>query len=398
MGLTAAAKCRLGRLHTQAVRRFYSLGKQSVADGSGSIYSAAQILRDRRRKKPLVILAAEADGQRLFHTLRENDLSYAVCLLRGPRPTAEDIGDMGRVYDQEGCDSIIALGSAPVMNAAKAVAVWAVRPKALAEERAYRRIWLRKVPVVITLPTAAGTGAESAAWIEVFDQDGGSRILAARAITPVVTILDPGLLEHTPRGEVAEAGFEGLCLAVEAYLTPGYGDKEAVMMAAEAVKGLLSNLASCWNDGGTPVRRNALLEASRKAGLAASCLGYGYARAMCREAGRAGIEPAEAYAVLLPLVLEKYGSYATEKLARLAAFSGVKTGGGQVERAAAFIQYIRDMAFRMGLPDGLEGMNGDVLELISFTAAKDVHCLPPVYWSENKCRKILESACAFQTD
>lgn len=398
MGLTAAAKCRLGRLHTQAVRRFYPPGKQSVADGSGSMYSAAQILRDRRRKKPLVVLAAEADGQRLFRTLRENDLSYAFCVLRGPRPTAEDIGDMGRLYEQEGCDSIIALGSGPVMNAAKAAAVWTVRPKALEGDRAYRRIWTGKVPVVLTLPTAAGTGAESAAWIEVFDEDGGGRILAARAITPAVTILDPGLLEHTPRREVAEAGFEGLCLAIEAYLTPGHGDKEAMMLAAEAVKGLLSNLGSCWNDGGTPVRRNALLEASRKAGLAASCLGYGYARAMCRAACRAGIEPAEAYAVLLPLVLEKYGSCATEKLARLAAYSGVKTGGGQAERAAALIQHLRDMAFRMGLPDGLEGVNADVLDPIAFTAANDTHCLPPVYWSENRCRRVLESACVIEDD
>lgn len=390
----AAMRCQLGRLYVRQTRRWFPMGRQSVADGSGSLYSVAQILLDRRRKKPLLVLEAASDGKRLIRSLEENDLSWATAVLPFLRPTPEDIQAIGEVYRKEGCDSIVALGGGATLNAAKAAAVWTVRPKALDCDRVRRRLRLQRLPVMIALPTVAGTGAESSAWVEFFDQAGNACVLAARAITPAVTVLDPGLLEHTPRSQVAAAGLEGLCLALEAYLTPGSGDREAMSLAAEAVKGILENLEPCWNDGGTPVRRNALLEASRKAGLAASGLGYGCAGAMSRAAIRLGVDPAAAYGAIVPFVLEKYGNYATEKLARLSAYAGVMTGESQIKRASALIRRIEALVFRMGLPDRLEGVTGDMLERIAYETASDIYCLPPVYWPEEKCRRVLEDACA----
>jgi len=393
MSPAAAAKCRLGRFWTQMLRRGYSPAKQAVVSGSGSMYSAAQILRDRRRKKPLVLMVSETEGWRFLRTLQENDLPYIPCFLQSAHLAPAEIGELACRYEQEGCDCIVALGGGAVMNTAKALAVLLVRPGEPEGTAFYRRVRLRKAPMILTLPTAAGSGAEAAAWAEFFDETGCCHVIASRALTPAVTVLDPGLLENTPRPEVAEAGLEGLCLAIESYLAPGNGDREALSMAAEAVRDFVENLELCWNDGGTPSRRNALLEASRKAGIAASSLGYGYVRILCREASRLGVPPADAYGVLLPLVLEKYGNYAEEKLARLAAYSGIKKGGSQRERAKALTDRIRAMAFRMGLSDCLEGIRIEELDAVAAFAATDTGCLPPVFWSENKIRKILETAC-----
>ena len=378
----------LGRLYTRATRRFYRPGKQSVSEG-GALYSAAQILRDRRRRKPLVILASEPEGEIFFQALRENDLFWSVFALPSPWPS-EEIAEMaGRLYKAEGCDSIVALGGEAVMNAAKAAAAWVAKPGVFKGNRVYMRLLAPVTPMVFAIPTQPCADM-SLSEATIYDGDGIFRTVAGRALTPSVVLLDPAVLENMPRKELAALGFDGLCRAVEAYIAPGKGDPEALTMAARAVRGILENLEPCWNNGGTPAQRSSLMEAARKAGLAGSALGYGHVRNMCRGLRDAGIDGGEAYAVMLPLVLEKYGSPITEKLSRLSSLAGVMNTGSQRERAEALIDRIRDMAFRIGLPEYLPMIAEPELERIAVWAATDINSLPPVFWSEEKCRKILK--------
>ena len=390
MGRPMSLRCVLGRLYTRETRRFSLPGKQAVSEGS-SVYSAAQILRDRRRRKPLVVLAAEPEGETLFRALRENDLAWSVFLLPSLRPAAEYAEAAGQRYKTDGCDCIVALGGSPVMTAAKAAAAWVARPGVLRGGRPYARLRVPRVPMVFAIPTQLCSG-EALGETVVEDENGVCRTLAGRALVPAVVLLDPAFLENASRQELAAAGFEGLCMAVEAYITPGKGDPEAITLAARAVRGFLENLEPCWNAGGMPTQRSALMEASRKAELAASALGYGHGRSLCRGLCAAGVDGGTAYAVLLPLILEKYGNTATERLARLAVLAGVMDTGSQAERASALIARIRDAGFRMGLPETIPDVSGPELDSIAYQAASDVHSLPPVYWSEEKCRKILALA------
>lgn len=380
-------RCALGRLYTRETRRFFLPGRQSVSEG-GSIYSAAQILRDRRRRKPLVILCSETEGAELFLALRENDLAWSVFVLPSSRPSAEYAEAAGRLYKADGCDCIVALGGDAVMDMAKAAAAWTVKPGVFQGKRTHKQLNVPLTPMIFAIPTQVCAGV-SLGETAIYDGDGISRVVAGRALVPAVVLLDPAFLENIPRKDLAAAGFDGLCLAVEAYITPGKGDPDALTLAARAVKGFLENLEPCWNNGGTAAQRSGLMEASRKAGLAASALGYGHVRSICRDLCRAGMDGGEAYAVMLPLVMEKYGNNVIEKLARLSSLSGVMNTGSQSERALALITRIRDMAFRMGLPERLQGVTGSTLDEIAYRTAMDVHILPPVGWTEEKCRMIL---------
>lgn len=378
----------LGRLYARETRRFFRPGRQSVSEG-GALYSAAQILRDRRRRKPLVICASEPEGDVLFRALRENDLFWSVFVLPSSRPDVEYAETAGRLYKAEGCDCVVALGGEAVMNIAKAAVAWVAKPGVFKGTRVYRRLLVPVTPMVFAIPTQPCADM-SLSEATIYGGDGIFRTVAGRALTPSVVLLDPVLLEHTSREDLAALGFDGLCRAVEAYIAPGKGDPEALAMAARAVRGFLENLEPCWNDGGTPAQRSGLMEAARKAGLAGSALGYGHVRNMCRGLCDAGIDGGEAYAVMLPFVLEKYGNSITEKLSRLCSLSGVMNTGGQRERAAALITRIRNMAFRMGLPEYLPEVAEPVLGEIAFRTATDIHSLPPVRWNEEKCRRILE--------
>ncbi len=383
-------RCFLGRLYTRETRRYHLPGKQAVSQ-NGSVYSAAQILRDRRRRRPLVILEAEAHGELLFRGLRENDMTWSLFVLPSPRASVEYADTAARMYRIDKCDCIVALGSGAVMNTAKAAAASAPRPGILFGKRAFRRLRAPFVPMLFAIPMQAD-GETSAGEATVYREDGTCCTVVGKKLVPAVELLEPGFLENTSREELADAGFAGLSRAVEAYIAPGTGDEECLSLAACAVKEYLENLEPCWNDGGTTQQRVGLMEAARKAGLASSGLGYGYIRGFGEGLCRAGLNGGEAYAVILPLVLEKYGNSITDKLSRLASLTGVMESGGRPERAAAMICRIRDMAFRMGLPETVSGVGWADKDAIAWCTATDIHSLPPVYWTEKQCLNILELA------
>lgn len=393
MGLSADIGHWLARQYHHKRRRAYEAGKQVVSDGVGSIFSAGALLRGRKGKKPLVVLGRGVEEAKLFRSLRDNDLSWVTYSGLSAPPTTADAEAICRVWWEEGCDSFIALGDNSVLDVTKAAAACAAGwGRTVKDMAGYGKLPRRKMPVILAIPTVAGTGAESLARAFLRDEDGNRLCLAGKTLTPDIVVLDPVLLEQTPRVEVAEAGMDGLCRAVEAYLSPGKGDDMVRAMAADAVKGFLENLEPCWNNGGTVLQRSGLLEASRLAGAAASTLGYGYARVMARSAAEvAGLEFGSACAVILPCVLEKYGSDAREKLARLSEISGVMAGGGQIQRAAAFIERLRAMCFRMGLSDTLVGMTRDVAEQIAYMSAQDDRCFAPVFWPEARCRTVFNT-------
>lgn len=372
-------------------RRAYEAGKQVVVDGEGSIYSAGALLRGRKGSKPLVVLGRDVDEGGLFRSLRDNDLCWVAYSGLSVPPRASDAEAICQLWWEEGCDSFIAMGNGEVLDVVKAAAACAAgRGRPLKDIAGYGKLPRRKTPVIVAIPTEAGNGRESLARVYIHGEAEEWLCLAGKSLTPDIVVQDPVFLERASRVDVAEAGMDGLCRAVEAYLSPGKGEDLVRAMAADAVKGFLANLEPCWNHGGTADQRIGLMEASRLAGISASALGYGYARVMVRAVmDVTGLEFGAVCSVLLPYVLEKYGSDAREKLARLAEISGVMTGGGQIQRASAFIERLRAMCFRMGFSDELTGLTPEMVEEIVQRLVRDDRCFAPVFWTEAECRAML---------
>lgn len=83
--------------------------------------------------------------------------------------------------------------------------------------------------------------------------------------------------------------------------------------------------------------------------------------------------------MILPYVLEAYGSAVHMSLAELADI--VKIGQdleSDQEKANAFIAEIRAMNRRMGIPDKLEGIKEDDIDMLAKRAAKEANPLYPV--------------------
>ena len=394
MSVFTVPACRLYQFAYRAFRPRRT-ERQTVEDGTGAVFSAAQLLRLSRLRKPMVVCAAgdAAAREKVLHALVESDIEYALWDADG-RGAAEDSAQALRLaWARAACDSFIALGDAGTIDLVKvAAALAATRGRRLMSLVGRNRL-RRSITPTIAIPTA-GSGAESLAWASFTDAGDDRHVIADSGMIPPYLIDDPELLETVSRPTLARAVFDGLCLAVEAYLS-GFADDASRACAADAVRGFLANAEPCWNSGGTLSQRSALMTASRLAGEAASRTGPGYARALSRSAARVlGDDPGDLCAVLLPAVLAKYGNRASRRLSELAGVCGL-TGETPAAAANALIDRMRQLAFRLGLPEAVDTPAPDAIRQIGERAASVINprCACPAVWTSSKCAAVFRAAC-----
>ncbi|MCD7845995.1 MAG: iron-containing alcohol dehydrogenase [Oscillospiraceae bacterium] len=396
MSFLTTARCRI-------CQGFYRLGsrlrppkKQEAEIGENAVYQAGRLLCDRRLKKPMVILGPHLGpgAERLLQSLAESDIVFTQWEALSDPPTADDGENIRLSWLGEGCDSFLVMGDGPVIDIAKLAAARCVRRgRTIMGMVGRNKIGSRRVPPVIAVPTTAGSGAESLSSAMVGDGRGNRFLIQDASLVPAIAVLDPALMEDVHREVIASRGMNGLCLAVEAFLSPA-GDEKTKREAAQAAGLFFQSLEPYWNSGGTVQDRENLLRASRLAGQAASHASFGYGRAISRAVQVVtGLDMGLASGLVLPAVLEKYGASAQEGLARLAEQSGLNTEGTQGDRAAAVLDRLWGMAFRMDLPDGLENLSGVMAEEIGDLAAAEANpayaC--PAVWTAKDCMDVIFS-------
>ncbi len=394
MSMLAVVRCRAQQAFSRQGRR--TVREPVVEDGPGALYSVPQLVRSGRLGKPLLAAGPDAGPweERLCQALEESDIAFAVWNGAAVPPTVDDGEDIVKLFDSEDCGCMIALGGPETIDLVKAAAARAASgARSIMDLVGSGRVGHR-TPPVIAVPTAAGSGAEALCEATVFDAEGNRFRLEDMALIPAYAVPDPALLADTPRPAAAEGIMNGVCLAVEAYLSR-YADDTVRAQAAAALRLFFVSAEPCWNTGGTVPQREKLLEASRLAGLAASAVGGGYVRALSEAcAVVSGCTFGEACAALLPVVLENYGNHAEAELAALAASAGACAEGSRPERAKALIERLHSLAFRIGLPETLEKLVAEQRpEAADLAAAMaNPQWAAPTVWFARECERVLRAA------
>lgn len=155
-------------------------------------------------------------------------------------------------------DSIIAVGGGSVIDSAKSALVKLLRPDVDIEDIAPFNplgIELRK-PLLIAVPTTAGTGSDVSYGIVLTKEEAGKREkidLASYEVIPYASILDPKLPAGAPMQLVIGAGLDALGHALEALtstqsnpMTDALAERtieEVMIWLPKAVKGDLEAMA-----------------------------------------------------------------------------------------------------------------------------------------------------------
>lgn len=312
--------------------------------------------------------------------LEKNQIQCTVYDKTCPNPTVYHVEEALSLYHQGNCQGIIAFGGGASIDCAKAVGARVAYPKrSLRQLKGLLRVW-RKLPPLIAIPTTAGTGSETTVAAVITDPERQHKYTMLNfTMIPTFAVHDPAVTCSLPPHVTATTGMDALTHAVEAYIG-GTTTAETRRLAKETVKLVFENLETAYTNGSDAVARRNMLQAAYSGGIAFSKSYVGYIHAVAHSlGGQYNMPHGLTNAVLMPLVLELYGDCVHEKLRDLAVEAGVAQSTDAPARAAsAFIQAIREMNRRMGIPARLSGIRREDIPVMAHHAHREANPLYPV--------------------
>ncbi|MCD7819991.1 MAG: iron-containing alcohol dehydrogenase [Lachnospiraceae bacterium] len=349
-----------------------------------SVNQIPDILNKKKCSRVLIVtdpgIAKLGLTRDLEQALQKDGIFYALYDRTEANPTTENVEEALDLYHSQFCEAIIGFGGGSSMDCAKAVGARAAKPKQPLEKmKGILRVH-RKLPLLIAVPTTAGTGSETTLAAVIVDVETRHKyVINDFCLIPRYAVLDPMVTLSLPPFVTATTGMDALTHAVEAYI--GNTTTRATRKySEEAVKLIFENLDEAYQNGRNKKARKNMLRASYYAGCAFTKSYVGYVHAVAHSlGGQYNVPHGLANAILLPFVLESYGSCIHEKLAKLAVQAGVADNDTPVEKAAEdFIQAIKDMKKRFGIGDTVPEIWKEDIPKLAHYADKEANPLYPV--------------------
>lgn len=341
-------------------------------------------LKQHKIKKILIVtdpgIVACGLITKITSVLTKEKISYSVYDQTSANPTVRNVEEALALYQKEHCKALLAIGGGSAMDCAKALGARIACPKKTLGQLKGTLHVLHRIPLLITVPTTAGTGSENTLAAVITDSEKKHKyVLNDFVLIPRYAILDAELTYSLPPHLTATTGMDALTHAVEAYIGRST-TKETREKALLAVKTIYQNIETAYHDGHNHAARDQMLNAAYLAGFAFSRSYVGYVHAVAHSlGGQYNIPHGLANAVLLPEVLESYGSCIHQKLHILGCAAGVCTEQDSIKAGAGkFIASIRTLNKNMGIPDFLSGIQESDIETMSAHAAKEANPLYPV--------------------
>lgn len=318
--------------------------------------------------------------QKLEALLKAAGVAFAVYDRTSANPTVINVEEARTEYVNAGCGCIIAFGGGSSMDCAKAVGARIAYPnKTVGQLKGLMKV-LRSIPMLIAVPTTAGTGSETTVTAVITDSEKQYKYtINSFSLIPHYAVLDPEVTFTLPKGLTATTGMDALTHAVEAYIGRST-TKETRRLSLEATELIFGNLKKAYDSGTDREARANMLTAAYKAGAAFTRSYVGYIHAVAHSlGGRYNIAHGLANAVLMPYFLEAYGPAVHKKLREMALVAGVADAGDSDEAAAKkFISAIRALNAEMGIPEKLSGIREEDIPVMAEHAAKEANPLYPV--------------------
>ncbi len=360
--------------------------------GQGSIKRIPELLKKEKVSRPLVVtdpglMKAGVSGM-VLDVLKNAGIKYDLFDQVEPNPSTDTVDSIQKIFFEKNCDSFVAIGGGSAMDAAKAAGARVVFPnRTVGQMGGLLKVW-KKIPPFIAVPTTSGTGSETTIAALVTDSKTHHKYaLMDLHLIPKYAVLDPDLTKGLPPQIIGPTGMDALTHAVEAYLCWTYNTRESKAFALDAIKLIFENLEKAYNDGNDMDARLNMMIASYKAGFAFTRAGVGNIHAIAHTLGGLYSTPhGLANAVIMPIVLEDYGSKVKKKLAIMAEAAGLGSRQGSEtfdsELADIFVESIQNMNRRMNIPDHFDYIKEeDVPQMIRWALkeANPVYPVPVVY-------------------
>ena len=350
----------------------------------GSVKGIPEVLEKRGYNNVLIITDAGIRSlgltERLEQTLKRNCISYQIYDKTVANPTTVNVDEALHMYLDNDCQAIIGFGGGSSMDCAKAVGACAVKPnQSLAQMKGILKVH-KKLPLLMAVPTTAGTGSETTLAAVITDADTRYKYaINDFPLIPRYAVLDPKVTLSLPPFITTTTGMDALTHAVEAYI----GNSTTIDTrrdALKAVKLIFENIDIAYEHGDNIQARRNMLHASFYAGCAFTKSYVGYVHAVAHSlGGQYNVPHGLANAILLPLVLREYGSCIDKKLHKLAIAAGLADKNTPDHEAAElFIRGIEELYVRFGIVNIVKEIQETDIPKLAHYADKEANPLYPV--------------------
>ena len=344
--------------------------------GPGRLSEIADLSTRAGMTKPLIVTDRGSAGLPFIADLKgylsKGGLDSAIYSDISPNPRDDEIAAGKAQYRAGGHDGIIAIGGGSGMDGGKALALcanndldlWAFEyeqsPPDMARHPAF--------PPLITIPTTAGTGAETESTAMITDTLRKMKWCIWHAeLKPTFAVLDPEITLGLPVKLTAWTGVDAMVHAIEAYCVPGFNP----LCDGLALEGL--RLVGRWLP--VAVAEPSNLEA-RGAMLAGSCLsgiaflkGLGLVHAISHMVGAEyDTQHGLTNAVVLPAALRHNAPALADKIEPLSQAMGLRDTSFE-----AFYAHVCAILDQVGIPKTLTdiGVPSDCAARIADKALQD---------------------------
>lgn len=279
--------------------------------GEGSLEEGLERIKELKYKKILLVtdktLTKIGLAKRVEDHIKELEMHVHTFDDVSPNPVEDDCIQGAKVFKENNCDAIIALGGGSPMDAAKGIMVLSTHEGPLSkydDAMGGDRFITKKLPDLFAIPTTAGTGSEvGRSGVIIVNDTKNKTIIFHPTMLPKIAILEPTLTTKLPAAITAATGLDAFTHALEAYLAPTFHPM-ADGIALEAIKLVLENLMTAFKDPeNIKARERMLLAASM--GATAFQKGLGMIHSIAHPlSSECGLHHGLANALVLPKCIE----------------------------------------------------------------------------------------------
>lgn len=349
-----------------------------------SIDRVPDILKTEGKSKPLIVTDANLRALGLLdlltNALGEAGISYSVYDGTLPNPTIANVEAARLQYLDDACDCLVAFGGGSPMDCAKATGARIAKPKQPVQKMRGILHVHAHLPLLIAIPTTAGTGSETTLAAVITDADSHYKYpINDFNLIPAYAVLDARTTEGLPSHITSTTGLDALVHATEAYIGRSTTARTRAW-AEQAVRLIDEHLLKAYENGHDMQAREGMLQAAFLAGEAFSMSYVGYVHGVAHSlGGMYGVPHGLANAVICPYVLDMYGNHARPRLAKLARNTGIASEEATDAQAASqYIGWFRQLNAAMDIPEHLDSIREADIPIMAKQAATESNPLYPV--------------------
>ena len=341
-----------------------------IAYGPGRFTEIGNYCYKNQIKNPLIVTDSGSVNlpfiDKLVEILKKAKVNSGIYSKISPNPRDDEISEGKQLFRNNNHDAIIAIGGGSAMDGGKSICLtanneielfdfeWEKTPQKISPDN--------KFPPLITIPTTAGTGAETESTAMVTDTKQGIKLCIMHPdLKPSIAILDPELTLGLPSNLTAWTGADAMIHSIEGYCVPGFHPL-CDGAALESLYLISKSLVTVVEEPNNLEARGAMLVASCLGGIS-FIKGLGLVHAIAHMVGAEfNTHHGLTNAIILPAVLRFNLPDMEEKVIKMSQAMQYTD-----HSSSQFIENIEKILDRIKIPRGLNeiGVPEDCIERIS---------------------------------